>query len=102
MSGINSKSQKLRITFVVGAVIIVMALLIWVIPNAMLGNIETRILALETQTSRSVTEEAQLTNLHTSRAWWVIMQRSTFEPIATIILIIGSLVIVYGLIARFL
>ena len=102
MSAVKSKSPKLRIVFIIGAIIIVIALLIWVIPSIMLGNIETRILSLESQTSRTDSENTLLFNLQTSRGWWVIMQRSTFEPIGIVILVIGFLVIVYGLIIGFL
>lgn len=102
MIAVKSKSQKLRIVFIIGAIIIVIALLIWVIPSIMLGNIETRILSLESQTLRTDSENTLLFNLQTSRGWWVIMQRSTFEPIGIVILVIGFLVIVYGLIIGFL
>ena len=75
---VDFKTKKLQRLFIAGAVMIIFGLILSFFPSIMLGNIEARILALESQTSRSLSEKALLTNLQTSRGRWVIMRSSTF------------------------
>jgi hypothetical protein len=80
----------------------VIALFIWATPKILMGSIEAHIISLESQTTLTPTETTIYGNLQSARSWWEIMQVSTSEPMATVVLIIGLLIISYGFIVRFL
>jgi hypothetical protein len=97
----NARKAKVQRFFVLGTVLLVVALVIWLIPTIFLGSINGRIDLLRLKDSLTQPEREMLSDLQWSKIWWETIQTTTFNPIATILLAVGIVLIAYGLVTRF-
>lgn len=101
MSDKEERKKKLERFFAMGVVLIVGSLIIRSIPTLFLGSINERIALLELEGSPTQQHQVMLDELLWSKIWWETKQTTVFDPIAKILLVIGIVLIAYGLIVRF-
>jgi hypothetical protein len=74
---------------------------IWLIPTVALWSINGRINSWGLRGSPTEPEQKMLIDLRWSRTWWETMEATILNPTSIILSIIGMLLIVCALIARF-
>jgi len=87
--------------FVMGAFLLVGSVVVWLIPAPFLGSINERISFLELKDSLTEPQQQMLDELQWEKIWWETRQATMFNPISTLLLVIGIVLIAYGLIVRF-
>jgi len=100
LSDKDTRKKKFQRFFVMGVVLLVVALIIWIIPTVFIGSINGRIDLLELKSSLTQPEQEMLTDLQWTKIWWETTQTTVFGPISTILLAIGIVLIAYGLVVR--
>lgn len=101
LSDKDTRRKKFQRFFVMGVVLLVVALIIWIIPTVFIGSINGRIDFLELKDNLNEAEQEMLTDLEWSKIWWETTQTTMFGPISTILFVIGFVLIAYGLVVRF-
>ena len=94
-------SKKFRGFFVTASFLIIIALIIWLIPTIFLGTVTGGINKLELKNRLTEAENQYIVDLQWTQIWWETEQVSVFNPIALVVFVIGLLVMVYGVIAKF-
>lgn len=87
--------------FLMGAVVAIIAMIIWLIPSVFIGSINGKIDMMELKGS-SLTEAEQqyLVDLYWTSIWWETQQATIFNPIALIMFAIGIVIMLYGIMAK--
>lgn len=101
MSDMFANKEKLKRFFVIGAIFLIIALIMWLIPAIYIGNISGQIDLMEMKGTQTEAEQHMLNALEYSKVWWLTIQTTVFNPTATILLAIGIVIILYGLLVRF-
>ena len=101
LSDKDTRRKKFQRFFVMGVVLLVVALIISIIPTVFIGSINGRIDFLELKDNLNEAEQEMLTDLEWSKIWWETTQTTMFGPISTILFVIGFVLIAYGLVVRF-
>lgn len=101
LSDVRVRKEKLRRFFVIGVTLLVVALIIWLIPTVFLGSINGKIDLLELKDSPTDDDLVMLGDLKWNKIQWETAQATLFNPLATILLAIGMVLIAYGLVVRF-
>ena len=95
------RKTRLRRFFILGAILIVGALVIYLIPVVFIASINGEIDSLELKGSLTAPQRQKLTDLQWSKVWWETKQTTISNPTSIILLAVGLVLIGYGLIIRF-
>ncbi|PVX23077.1 MAG: hypothetical protein CW691_11725 [Candidatus Bathyarchaeum sp.] len=87
--------------YIVGATLLIISLIIWLVPTVFLGSIEGRMDHLSLRNYLTETEAKMSQDLQWSHIWWETQQTTIFNPVATVLLAIGLIIIIYGVITKF-
>lgn len=76
------------------------ALVFWLIPAIFIGSIQGKIDLLNLKESLNQADREMLNNLQWNKVWWETIQSTVFNPISTIMLALGLILIVYGFLTK--
>jgi hypothetical protein len=96
-----TNGSRFKTFFLVGAILLIITLIIWLIPSIFLGSINGRIDLLNLRTGLTEAEQQTLIDLQWSQIWWETQQATIFNPIAIILLVISVIIMLYGVITKF-
>jgi hypothetical protein len=96
-----AEKEKFKRFFVLGAVLVIVALIVWLYPTITIGSINGKLEMLSLKGQLTDAEREMQTQLRYTKAWWEMIQATTFYPITTLLFVIGLIIIVYGVITRF-
>lgn len=96
-----SEKQSFQRYLLLGAIIIIVATVNWLYPSVMINGVNKELEALTVKSQLTDTERQMQVELSYSRDWWESVKPTAFYPIATVLLLIGALLIAYGALAKF-
>jgi hypothetical protein len=91
----SQNGSHFKIFFAIGAAILVIGLVLQWYPTAVINGVNTRL----SQLPMNSTNQDEINKLQGQKASWDVWQITTFQPLSSILIAVGIIILVYSIIA---